>query len=1025
MTQPDEQTRKRAQRVLRRLLEPARRATTAPVRIEAHHVRGEPVEAAEAAAGRFEPFQVGDRWGPPWGTTWFRVTCDVPSAWAGAEVALHVHLGYGGGTGFGAEGLVWRDGEPVQGISPNHHEVPIAAPAVGGESSVLLIEAAANPPVDPLADPAPLHLADPDAPPLLRLTACHLVVVEREVDALWHDWRLLCELYDGLPHDTARAAQVLRALDQAASALDPRDVVGSAGAARAVLAPVLAKPAAASAHHYAAVGNAHIDTAWLWPLRETVRKCARTFSTALTMMDRHPDFRFAVSQAQQLAWMRDRYPAIWERIRKRVADGRFEVVGSMWVEADCNVPSGESLIRQIVHGRRFFRDELGVDTDNLWLPDVFGYAASLPQVLAAAGIRHFLTQKISWNQVNRFPHHTFWWEGIDGTRVFSHFPPADTYNGDFSLAQLHHGAASFAEKGIADRSLYLYGWGDGGGGPTEDMLERARRVADLEGVPRVELIGARAGFEALEAEVAADDLPVWVGELYLEMHRGTYTTHGEVKRANRKQELALRDAELWSVAAGIDVHEQLDVAWKTLLLHQFHDIIPGSSINWVYRDTADAHAAVAAINDHAIGGALGTLAQRVDPGAAARPALVANPLAGARREVVEVDGELHLVEAPGCGWAVVDLAGDAAADVAPVTTGDGWMANGVLRVAWDGDGLLTSVRHLPTGREALAPGARGNLLQAHDDRPNVYDAWDIDAVAFDTVTDLVEAASVELVASTPARAVLRVVRRFGASTIEQEVRLDRGSRRVEVHCEVDWREDHTLLKVAFPVDVHAPAASFEIQLGHVQRPTHANTTWDEARFEVCAQTWADLSEHGFGVALLNDCKYGHDVRGNVLRLSLLRSSTWPDPVADRGRHTFAYALLPHAGDLAAGAVVAEAHAFNAPLRVVPVEPGADGADLPSRRSVVALDDPGVVLTAVKAADDGDGTIVRGHEAYGGRRTVRLRVEGATEVTPVDLLEDPAGDPLVVVDGTVELALRPFQLFTLRVRPGPVGPQTAG
>ena len=1016
MPQPDEQTRKRAQRVLRRLIEPARRASTAPVRIEAQHLTGEPVEAAEASAGPFEPFEVGDRWGPRWGTTWFRVTAEVPVAWAGAEVALHVHLGYGGGTGFGAEGLVWRDGEPVQGVSPNHREVPIVAPAVGGESTVLLIEAAANPPIDPFADPAPLYLPDPGGQPLLRLTTCHLVVVEREVDALWHDWTLLCELYDGLDHGTARAAQVLRALDRAANVIDPTDVVGSAGDARGVLAPVLAKPADASAHRYAAVGNAHIDTAWLWPLRETVRKCARTFSTALATMDRNPDFRFAVSQAQQLAWMRDHYPAIWERIRKRVADGRFEVVGSMWVEADCNVPSGESLIRQIVHGRRFFRDELGVDTDNLWLPDVFGYAASLPQVLAAAGIRHFLTQKISWNQVNRFPHHTFWWEGIDGTRVFSHFPPADTYNGDFSVTQLLHGATSFAEKALADRSMYLYGWGDGGGGPTEEMLERARRAADLEGLPRVELTGARAAFEALEAEVPAGELPVWVGELYLEMHRGTYTTHGEVKRANRKMELALRDAELWSAAAGIDAGGQLDVAWKVLLLHQFHDIIPGSSINWVYRDTADGHGAVKAITDEVIDDALAALSGRVEPGDATRPVLVANPLAGSRREVVEVGGSLHLVEAPACGWAVVDLDDHGAVeDVPPVTVGEGWMDNGVLRVEWDADGLLTSVRHLPTGREALAPGGRGNLLQVHHDRPNVYDAWDIDAVAFDTVTDLVEAAVVEVVSATPERAALRVVRRFGASTVEQEVRLDRGGRRVEVHCEVDWHEDHRLLKVAFPVDVHSPSASFEIQLGHVERPTHVNTTWDEARFEVCAQTWVDLSEHGFGVALLNDCKYGHDVRGNVLRLSLLRSSTWPDPEADRGRHVFAYALLPHAGDVATGAVVAEAHAFNAPLRVVPVEAGEAERDLPPRRSVVAVDDDGVVLTAIKAADDGDGLIVRGYEAHGGRRRVRLTLGAATEVRPVDLLEDPAGDQLVVEDGAVALELRPFQLFTIRVR----------
>lgn len=972
---------------------------------------GEPVTFDQVAGAAFEPFAVGDPWGPMWGTTWFRVRGTVPEEWAGERVVLSVHLGYGGGTGFGAEGMVWSGDKPAQGISPNHREVVVAAPASGGDSFEVLIEAAANPPIDPYADPAPHYLPDPGGRPMLRLTTCHLAVVEEEVDALWHDWTLLTELYDALPPDDARAAQILHGLDQVANLLSGGVVTNPiAAAARELLAPLLEKPANASAHTYAAIGNAHIDTAWLWPLRETERKVARTFSTVLELMDRYPEYRFAASQAQQLAWVRDKYPALFEQIRKRVAEGRFEVVGSMWVEADCNVPSGEALVRQIAHGRRFFDDEFGIETRSLWLPDVFGYAAALPQILAQSGIRWFLTQKISWNQVNRFPHHTFWWEGIDGTRVFTHFPPADTYNGDFSVPQLLHGARNFSEKAICDRSIYLYGWGDGGGGPTAEMLERARRVRDLEGVPRVELTGAEDAFEALEDDAGDVDLPVWVGELYLEMHRGTYTTHAEVKRANRKLELALRDAEMWSVAAASLAGApypaaELDASWKTLLLHQFHDIIPGSSIQWVYEDTARDHAAVAATTDALITSALASVA-----GPPGDRVLVANPLNAPRREVVDVDGEPAVVSAPACGWAVQTLE-RSPGSVAPVTVGDGWMDNGILRVEWDADGLVTSLVHHETGRDAVAPGERLNLLQVHDDRPNVYDAWDIDAVAYDTVEELTEAESVELVEKSPLRGSVRIVRRYGASTIEQVMRLSAGSGRLEFHSAVDWHESHKLLKAAFPLDVHTHKATYEIQYGHVERPTHRNTSWDEARFEVCAHTWADMSEHGFGVALLNDCKYGHDALGNVLRLTLLRSSTHPDPVADKGRHEFAYALLPHAGDAAAGGVIHEAHAFNSPLRILPTSLDA-GASF----SLVTVEGDGVVVTAIKRPDEGEGTIVRCYEAFGGARSATVSVAGATSVERVDLLEQPWSEEHGVIEsdgGTAQLSLRPFEIVTLR------------
>ncbi|MFN8040799.1 MAG: glycoside hydrolase family 38 C-terminal domain-containing protein [Acidimicrobiales bacterium] len=1027
MTNLDLDRRAEIERIRAEALRPARRPRTAPVTITARHLHGEPVPYAEAVAGDFAPFAEGDRWGSAWDTTWFHVTGAIPDDWAGLDVVLQVALGYHGGVGFGAEGQVWVDGRPHQGLSPNHREVRLAAPAAGGEVIDLFIEAAANPPADE-GDPGPLLLAEPHGEPLLVLERCRLVAVDREVEELLREWSLVTELATWVGGERAEACW---AALEAASAVVEADGTGAAAVAgaRAALGDVLADRHREPGFTHLAVGNSHLDTAWLWPLRETRRKAARTFSTAATLLDREPEYGFAVSQPQQLAWIRDDHPDLWARLQQHVRDGRFEPVGAMWVEPDCNIPSGESLVRQLVHGLRFWRDALGADTDGLWLPDVFGYSAALPQILAQAGVTWFMTQKISWNDTNRFPHHTFWWEGIDGTRIFTHFPPADTYSGTMGVPQLLHAERSFCERDIRSQALYLYGHGDGGGGPDEEMVWRGRRLADVDGVGRVELVSAAEAIDRLRAEGDPDELPVWVGELYLELHRGTYTTMGALKRGNRQLEVLLREAELWAWAAAMLTGEPvpaaaLDQAWETVLLLQFHDILPGSSIRWVNQEAVAAYDELRATVSALVERALATLAARVDVGGGAvRPALVANGLPFARDELVEVDGSWRRVQVPAGGWTVIDLAAsDGAADQRPpVTTGDGWMANGHLRVAWDADGLVRSIVHLPTGREVVAPGAAANVLQRFEDRPKEWDAWDIDREALDTAVDLVDADIVELVEATTERAVLRVVRSFGASRVEQRVRLERGSPRLTVDCEVDWHEDHTLLKVAFPVDVHASSARHEIQLGHVERPTHRNTSWDAARFETCAHTWIDLSEDGFGVALLNDGKYGHDVAGHVIRLSLLRSPTWPDPIADRGHHRFSYALLPHEGSPTEAGVIDEAHALNAPLRVVPVDVGATaGASLPDRSSLVAAD-PGIVVTALKAADDGDGTVVRFHEAFGGRRRARLRVHHAASAERTDLLESPideaAGRPLPVVldDGTIEVDVGPFELVTLRVR----------
>ncbi|HMC51532.1 MAG TPA: glycoside hydrolase family 38 C-terminal domain-containing protein, partial [Acidimicrobiales bacterium] len=876
--------RSRIDQVLKKLVRPAIHGERAPLEVAAHHVHGEPIAPEKAYTRGYEPFAVGRPWGGAWDTTWFRMRGEIPRHWAGSEVVALLDLGGVGMVGFTAEGLVWERDVPVQGIHLRHREHLVTRSAAGGEPVELYVEAAANPIPPWGALRWPLLMPDVDGPPIYRLGQAELAVAQRDVEALYYDMLVLTQLLDQLPPQEPRAHHVLRALTAACNAIEMDDVPATAAAARAALAPALESPAAASAHRVSAVGHAHIDTAWLWPLRETARKCARTFANAVRLMDEYPEYRFACSQAQQYSWIKDGYPRLYERIREKVKGGQFEPVGSMWVEADCNVPSGESLVRQIVHGKRFFIEELGRETTDLWLPDVFGYSAALPQILRQAGISWFLTQKMSWSEINRFPHHTFWWEGIDGSRIFTHFPPAATYNGDMSVGELVRSVRAFAEHGLSERSLYPFGYGDGGGGPTRAMLEAARRLADLEGAPRVELDTVSSFFPKAQAE--ATDLPVWVGELYLERHRGTYTTNGEIKRANRRGEEALRAAELWSAAAvalsdgdwARYPAEELERAWKLLLLHQFHDIIPGSSIHWAYEDSRRDHAAVAAITAGATEAAQGALAGSVGTGGMARPFVVFNPASHDRLELVELavgpgdpngagqrteDGTLLLpAAAPPCGYAALDVAAvGAGAMPSAVSARERELENELLRVRWDDDGLLTSVWDKEAGREVLAAGSRANLLQLHQDLPNETDAWDVDLHYLDKVTDLVELASMRVVERGPLRAGVRFERSFGRSSITQTMRLAAGSRRIEFHTEVDWHERHRFLKVAFPVAIHSSRATYEIQFGHLERPTHANTSWDVARFEVCAHRWADLGEPGYGVALLNDCKYGYDVRG--------------------------------------------------------------------------------------------------------------------------------------------------------------------
>ncbi|QIY74797.1 alpha-mannosidase [Streptomyces sp. RLB1-33] len=1000
----------RVARVHDQRIKPAIYAASVPFEVEAWQAPGEPVPFEEAATAPYKPFAMDTPWGPPWGTTWFRMRGSVPADWAGKRVEAVFDLGFvGDWPGNQAEALVHLpDGVPLKAVNPQNQYVPIAHPATGGEEIHYLVEAASNPDIlaNDFAGPTPLgdRLTAGDKP-LYTFKRADIAVLDENV---WHldlDVQVLRELMLELGELDPRRHEIMIALDQAMDALDLDDISGTAAAARAVLAPTLAKPAHASAHTLSAAGHAHIDSAWLWPIRETKRKTSRTFSNVTALAEEYEELVFACSQAQQYEWVRDNYPHVWARIKKAVADGNWAPVGGMWVEADGNLPGGEALARQLIHGKRFFIEHFGIETKGVWLPDSFGYNAAYPQLAKLAGNDWFLTQKLSWNQTNKLPHHSFWWEGLDGTRIFTHFPPVDTYNAEFSGKEMAHAVRNYQDKGRGTTSLAPFGHGDGGGGPTREMMERARRLASLEGSAKVRVEHPDAFFATAREEIPKDQ--VWSGELYLELHRATYTSQARTKQGNRRSEHRMREAELWATTAALNApgyaypYEKLDRLWKTVLLHQFHDILPGSSIAWVHREAEAEYARVAkeveVITAEAVA-ALGTGETRVF-----------NTSPVDRAEVVRTSVGIPMyAEVPANGSALLD----AGEPPQPVTVDGRVLDNGLVRVELAEDGTLASVRDLTAGREVLAD--KGNLLRLHSDLPNYWDAWDIDKHYKNRYTDLLDAESVTVVEDGPLLGALKVERAFGkGSRIVQTITVRAGSRRIDVETEIDWHEAEKILKAAFPVDIRAPHSSAEIQFGHVQRPTHTNTSWESARFEVYGHRWVHIAEPGYGVAVINDSTYGHDVSRTVredggttttVRLSLVRAPRVPDPEADQGKHRFTYALLPGASIEDA---IAEGYALNLPLRVAdsagPVEP------------VVSVDGEGVTIEAVKLADDASGdVVVRLYESRGGRGTGTLRTGfplAGAQVT--DLLERPL--TTVGTDGNaVPVALRPFEVQTLRL-----------
>lgn len=985
----------RVKRVLEERVRPAIHSASVPLEVAAHQLPGEPIAPADGRGLDFQPAAVGELWGPAWGTTWFKLTGRVPADWAGRRVEALIDLGFDVNmTGFQCEALAYRpDGTPIKSINPRNQWVPIAEAAAGDEPVELYLEGASNPVLldyHPFLPTQEGDILTSSKEPLYRLRRLDLAVFEPEVFDLSLDLEVLFELQAELPATSPRRMRILQALDDALDVLDLQHIVETAGDARARLADVLAAPAEASAHRISAVGHAHIDSAWLWPVRETIRKVARTTSSMTTLIEEQPDFQYGMSSAQQYAWIKEHRPEVWERVKAAVAAKRFLPLGGMWVESDTVMPTGESLVRQFSHGQRFFEREFGIRSKGVWLPDSFGYSPALPQLMRRAGFEWFFTQKISWNQQNVFPHHSFLWEGIDGSQVFTHFPSMDTYNSQLSGMEVAKASRQFKENRLSSRSIAPVGWGDGGGGTTREMTGKAERLRDLEGSAQVVWEHPDVFFDAAKAELP--NPAVWVGELYLELHRGTLTSQHATKALHRWAEHALVEAELWAATDAVRTgaaypQAELDRLWQAVLLHEFHDILPGTSIAWVHRE------AVAVLSD--------VLSDARDIADAAR-----RSLAG------EGDRELRFEPTSVGRGRALGAAFVAESTATPVSLKEedgGWrLENELVSVLVSGEGLIVSAVDRASGRETVAAGRAANLFQLHQDFPNMWDAWDIDRYYRNSVDDLTAVSSIQA-SLVNGVAQIVVVRPFSESTITQTILLAPDSRTVLLRNEVDWHETEKVLKLAFPLDIQAAHTEAETQFGYQARVTHTNTSWEAAKFETSMHRFVLVREQDFGAALVNDSIYGYDTTREVgedgvtttVRLSLLRAPRFPDPDTDHGPHEIEVGFV-----IGADAAIATAEGIR--INSLPtVIRGAREVE-----PLVEVSGEGIVVSAVKLADDGSGdVIVRVYEALGRRAVGELWVGfDHREVREVSLIEDDIDDART----GGELRLRPFEVRTLRI-----------
>lgn len=976
----------------------------------------------------YRPVSEGTTWGDSWSNAWFRGSVTVPQELDGQTVYLRAETG-------APESLLLVDGVHRGVFDPFHPVRLLDLKATGGKTYSVALEAYAGhsfPGTQPYEYVRPTENAVEVTPGCRTFRRVELVTERTDVSAFVTELRALRQVADAQDANSLRKARIQTAFGEVyrlayakPEETDEATWREAIAQAREVMRPLLEAKNGSSVPAMGIVGHSHIDTAWLWTIAETWRKLARTYSSVLSLMDQYPEFRFTQSAAYHYDMVRKLYPEIFERVRQRVKEGRWEVNGAMWIEPDCNLPSGESFVRQLLVGQRATREMFGVTSDCLWQPDVFGYSAALPQILKKGDVDFFLTTKLSWNDTNRFPYDTFVWQGIDGSTVISHFNEMQGWPDPESLNRLW---GQVQHKDVQDRRLVGFGHGDGGGGPMAEMIEIARLTADLEGCPKTEYQSMSEFMVGVRDELTS--LPRWVGELYLELHRGTLTSIAAIKRFNRQCEFALRDAELAATFAALNgtayPREAMLDTWKRLLLNQFHDILPGSSIAEV-NDEAFETFALCLNEAHdlrdqalsAIGGA-GDHARVMNSLSWNRTGEIVlsglpdgmQPAGTVAQAVQNVVGEtslaVHGLDLPALGYASLPLVPLAEGSESPFVVDGLEVLTPFARVRFSEAGDIASYFDLESRRELVTADGRFNTLLMGEDVPAAWDNWDIDRDQRHKLRPAGRLVKREVVANGPLQLRIRFEFELGReSRVTQDVVFHATTPRVDFDTHVDWHERYQFLKVGFALDVLAETARHEIQFGHVVRNTHDNTSQDRAQFDVCAHKWTDLSETGYGVAFLNDCKYGCTIKDGEYRLSLIKSGRRPDPRGDEGEHRFAYAMLPHAGGFSVESVVRPAYEFNVAPSLV-----RGGSSEPFSLATVYA--PNVIVEAVKWAEDEDAVILRLYEASKTGTHARVRFGfPVTSVEETNLLEEkPVGVDLV--DGDAELYFGPFEIKTLRL-----------
>ncbi len=993
----------------------------------------------EAKQGSYKPMPRGTRWGRTYEYCWFRDTVTIPAEHAGQRIVMNLPLG--------GEAAVFVNGEPFGTYRSNWVQIPLhymednylTTKAKAGETFEVYIEAyagqyiaesrfggCATGPILPGSYQDPYKEGE-----RALIGNCTYGVWNEDAFQLMLDVQLLMQLMEEVNVESLRADKIASALEQFTLTVDFEQPKEQRNAdyrrARKELRAVMAAENGSTVPQFYAIGNAHLDMAWLWPLAETERKTARTFAAQLRLLEEYPDYMFLQSQPASYEMCAKHYPELFEKIKKAVKGGRWVADGAMYVEPDTNMTSGESLIRQLVHGKRYFKEVFGVDSQLMWLPDTFGYSAALPQILKGCGVKHLVTQKIFWsyNEGDQFPYHYFTWQGADGSKVDSFLPTSYTYRTD--PKEICGVWKNRVQKRGLDAFLLPYGYGDGGGGPCRTYIENVKRSSNLEGMPRVKHASPVQFFEEMEQQ--GGPRHTYVGELYFSAHRGVFTSQAQIKKGNRKSELALREAEIWSSLAlprGYQYpYARMDKTWKLLLLQQFHDILPGSSIE---RVNTEAHAHFEQILDEACTATGQALDALVEQG---QGAMVFNSLSFPREEVVLLPGEfkqgaatrdgevlltqetkeglLALVPMPSMGAIGLQPAKESPAFdgvKARVSASGASLENEHIKVKLNKRGEVTSFFDKASQRE-FADGAMNRFLM-YKDVPRLFDAWDIDSNYELQEVPLKEAVTLSLIQEGGLRAIIRLERAIHNSTLTQDIVLDHGSRRLDFVTKVDWHETHRLLKVAFPVTVQATEGLNEIQYGYMNRPTHRSRLYDSDRFEVCNQRWSALTDQNQGAALLNDCKYGISMHDSEMRLTLLRAATCPDFAADQGQHSFTYAFTAWEGPFIDAPVVQEAYALN----VMPVVKPGNAPDF----SAFLVDEPNVFIDAVKPAEDQSGDIIlRLYESKRADTVATLAINiPVKEVQLCDMLENPT-ETLKVEDGCVQLRFGTFEVKTLRLK----------